>query len=892
MVYTDNPFVDILVYYTKIMAINCVVKNETTAINNETINSVKNSDLYIACIEGRATFDYFQVIPKNILIASGIPEGLIEDCLNNKDNIPLSKRDLVTKNMVKYTIDTYIELNNYYRMLNGKPNIDTKGLKLSPDEIPTGVVIDISKYVHEMSTNEGQILTEFGIIDNYITDDPATNYLKYIGDNRINIYEARLAQNFQLLYTPTIEMEEIYDKFKDKYELNRQVTIKTIYSEAFKFESDYYDNFIIIFIVIQTMMDIIAEVQEMIARKDVFDSRTIRYIFESYGIPYYSDIPIKYQVAMIKNVNTLLKYKSTSKNMVDICSLFGFNNITVFKYYLLRDRKMHEDGSFFNYTKEEIDADGNTKIVEDNDKNYDLKFVKVPIQEKADNYIKNKENFTDYDSITLSDMYWDGELDHAQVKSDIINKQFSYEYSKYISINNAYSLANMSFDISYFFNMIYDNVKLEELLTVKVPYLSQTAEFKLANIFCFLFSASYMYNDIEDTIMDTSTKVMSIKGFNFKADLGKLSNYLNEKGLTLELAGIAGFQIPESSILTYKQLLAIFTNNRKIYKHVTRQMYLADSKEIYDIYKTIYDSLMIIEYTNEFFRLPNGEIAKTFTEYLQYNDSILYFTLSKFNNITNKEDKQKSIIDTINNVVYALDEYIDMSEYNAIYSFIPSVSSEYIKQYITKIINFFKSYKVDLMGISTIFLFDDKFENSIKPIDCMHMSSVFNKDDYYYLTEKIKYNVDISKSEKISIIEKIYFDISRWVELNHSTTLEYYEKIAEMMASFFMTDTLGITDKLHFNAYIEYKEYVSLLCKKSYIATVEYQTRYVITDDIKMLMSINLNDIFTTIENLKFNLTMYKSDSIRITDALELFNSTLSFKESMSPLEKISISVY
>ena len=64
--------------------------------------------------------------------------------------------------------------------------------------------------------------------------------------------------------------------------------MSVIYSEAYAHGSIHYDNFILILIIIQTMIDMIMEVQEYIINKDVFDSRTIRYLYESYGIDYYN----------------------------------------------------------------------------------------------------------------------------------------------------------------------------------------------------------------------------------------------------------------------------------------------------------------------------------------------------------------------------------------------------------------------------------------------------------------------------------------------------------------------------------------------------------------------------------------------------------------------------
>ena len=57
------------------------------------------------------------------------------------------------------------------------------------------------------------------------------------------------------------------------------------------------------------------------------------YIFESNGVKYFKDIPLRYQIALVKNLNKLIKFKSTDKCIVDIISLFGFRNINAFKYY-------------------------------------------------------------------------------------------------------------------------------------------------------------------------------------------------------------------------------------------------------------------------------------------------------------------------------------------------------------------------------------------------------------------------------------------------------------------------------------------------------------------------------------------------------------------------------
>ena len=123
--------------------------------------------------------------------------------------------------------------------------------------------------------------------------------------------------------------------------------------------SYHYDAFIQILIIIQTMVDMISEVQEYIINKDVFDSRTIRYLFESYGIAYYKEIPTKYQIRIIKNVNNLLKYKSSNKNIIDILELFDDDTITVYTYYLMKTKRINRD-KFYYYTEDDINPKYNT----------------------------------------------------------------------------------------------------------------------------------------------------------------------------------------------------------------------------------------------------------------------------------------------------------------------------------------------------------------------------------------------------------------------------------------------------------------------------------------------------------------------------------------------------
>ena len=139
---------------------------------------------------------------------------------------------------------------------------------------------------------------------------------------------------------------------------------------------------------------------------------------------------------------------------------------------------------------------------------YELKFLKVPIEDMADNYIYDKTKYSNYDEMTVGDKYWDGGADHNEVKKTILEHEFNYMNSKYISIDTLYSLSDMAFQQMYFYNMIFDDVKIENKLILKVPTIDPLATFTLPNILCYLFALMYIDYGVKDSVFSSATKIL------------------------------------------------------------------------------------------------------------------------------------------------------------------------------------------------------------------------------------------------------------------------------------------------------------------------------------------------------------------------------------------------
>lgn len=609
-------------------------------------NSYINHNMYILCIDEVVDFydlyNYLPVETRKMIINSQIDEKTnLQVYAESKEmfnsylgTLPRDERErlkaAITADLQTWYPTHHEELNNYYRAIIGLPPLDedgnimvdtlihswdndtkqfkefgTKFISRVPDT--TYPEIHWKQELYEFDSYDIGILNQYGIIDDWIQacgadiNQPRYRYLKYLGDDALDIYTCSRAMNFQLIGIPTIDDSDFKRKFLDTFAVNRDYVIRAVYSDANKFQSDYYNKFIIIFILINTIMDCLTSIPEYIIDREVFDSRCIKYLFESFGIPYYSEIPVKYQRAMLKNLNILIKYKSSTRNMVDICSLFGFSDVKVFGYYLFKQRlvdtntgeyefdednditydldKLYvrditgtiQDYNGARYTKlldyRYYDADKYTKTItyEDEDGNIqqktiinnsadvyildegandfipltdtdyftkikaetapaELKFIKVPVNEDLSEYKNDPDYLIPYDEIVYQDEgdTWDGGDDHMDLYNRLLDHEFNAVKTKYISVETVTEMTELSFQVAYFYNMLFDNMYSEDALTVEIPYIKIGHKFRFMDVVCYLFALMYLYNGLEDNIMYSPTQILYIKGYNFNTDLNEV----------------------------------------------------------------------------------------------------------------------------------------------------------------------------------------------------------------------------------------------------------------------------------------------------------------------------------------------------------------------------------
>ena len=570
--YTDHALMDEIVYNCKRILSDIVLKNDKLADNNETDLSLELSDYFISIKNGSMDFSFFP-FSVDMFISYGISIENANKYYTDRNLIPEEIKDNVYEYCKQYFLDNYVEYNNYYRMLYGLPEygtdqyniyIDPSDSRLLEDDANTDFNFDLP--IHEYTVEELNTLEALGIMDDILNTytDKHYRYLKYLGSKRIDIYTARIAENWDILYIPNVEYL-VKARFKELYQVNKTIYQRRTFQQAYDYQSDYYSETIMILALAETFTNLIVEIPEWYIRRDIFDLRTVQYFLESQGVAFYKEIPLKYQIRIVKNLNRLIKYKSTTKNIHDILDIFSVNGTKVYKYYLYKkylytDHKqtiieppkptkweMEDEYDFGNEDEDEFsdnpeildfldenesdfdldaelheydfineDADqlptedevidkeegeeANKIIVDEYGNVYDLQFVRTPIDETYDKYLKDNTNIANYDTVTRLDEYWDGEDTHSYVKNQILKKDFTIEGTKYMFLDYSVSMTEFSYQMNYFLNLILSSKIDTNNLRISVPAIKNNANYKLSDIVLLLTCLSYAFTEKADII--------------------------------------------------------------------------------------------------------------------------------------------------------------------------------------------------------------------------------------------------------------------------------------------------------------------------------------------------------------------------------------------------------
>ena len=722
---TNNPIMDEIVYGCKLILKGIVVKNEYTAFLYETEETLQMAEYYMKCLNGTITFAMFP-FTKELLMSYGYDENYATKILNNREKyVPVREREALMEYSIQYFLDTFEEKNKYYRSLMGLPEYGTHefDLYITEKDLPYDYDIDTVDFtlpIHQQPNNVIATLKSTKVLDKIIESHRSFNYsyLRFLGDNRLELRKIRKAGKWDILYIPAANTAVI-DRFQELYYANREIYLKRVYQQAYAFDGNYFDHCCIVMLLSQTFNDMITDYPEWFIRRDIFDLRSVQFFLESYGIPYFDEIPLKYQIRIVKNINKLLKYKSSEENFNDILKIFALQGTAIYKYFLYKKRKVDEHGEY----------------IEDPDleKMFDLQFVEVKLGDSYDNYIKNFLHRTPYDEITLGDKYWDGTDDHETVKHQILERDFTIEPSKYMSIKADVDFNEFQRQIRYFLSLVLDSRTDIHDITVSVPILADGVSFKVSDLFLFIEVVTNLYykmsldiirpedvnepttehkddfvpkwdDDLDnewwlkerypETFIASNDRVF---GFNPELNLKEVTklierDFTNSRMTDYTLAdfGCDKYVSVNGKIDTFDELMRIYETNMQCYDKLNKTIcYRTDTKDKSRLGNYLFRELFTKRYDYGF-----GEGCETLDEVLKRRDYTLWSFYKNLTYYTDDEARKTDIEAALNEIINNLEYYLSRDSLDYLFTFVPTASISAVLRYIYLMLSAFKSYKV------------------------------------------------------------------------------------------------------------------------------------------------------------------------------------------------------
>lgn len=659
-----SSFMTELLFITK----DIVWKNEVEAQANETTDSAYAAQEYMMAMRGELTFDNIFSFNHEVLLAAGLPEDLAINVMDSKNLIPVEVRDLVVRLQTKYIIDHYEELNNYYRTLNGLPDLEdteyfynTKYPELSDSITP----------IHKLGVSAIYTLEMYGYLDELYKANPSKKYLLHMGSKKISPYIARMSSRFSILYINTSEFTNINNAFRDCYNACKYSVVRSLYIGEMRKENPYYDNFMAMCILFMSIQQMFALYLDADLTRDFYDYESLKYVYDSYGVPFYASIPLDYHIKIVKNINRLISHKGSTKVFFELFDIFNYGTMDVFDFYILKLHKFEDGKPVFAYN-----PDGTL----DKKAMYELKFSQVRLYDNPPLELSDSTNHLSYYDMTVNDKYW---LTDSDLLDKLYDHEFNYMETKYIGVRTVFDLMSIVTETAYLFKLLVDRRDITGTLSVYFSTMNTTIDlYTLIIYIATLTCAKFGY---EGELSGNPAYVSKVMGFNFKQNLDDILNRI-ETDENLKTDPKLYNLLYNMSINNIGDLNTVFSNIKILYRYLTDKKAAAKSLKEYHAYADLFNTLMVSEYLHDTFKKSNGQPALSFADLLGDLYPDLYI---RYQNIGGEIDSE------LNTTIALFEQCLLSIKYMQLGV---TLNSNAMLEHLFKLLEFFKSAKAELTG--------------------------------------------------------------------------------------------------------------------------------------------------------------------------------------------------
>lgn len=663
-------------------------KDEYVAIKYDRLAYQYEADLYILARRGETNFTVFRYFDRDVLMQAGIAADEVDACVTDKNQIPDTLiRDNIVALQTAKIISTYEEKNNYYRMLYGLPNYE----ETEKDFFYHPKYPDVP--LHKLSINQIYELEGSGYLDTLYEAHKDKKYLRYLGKRKIDPYVARTADKFSLLYMNDSDFSRINNDFRDTYDACRYSILRSVYTKEKRKENEYYDNFMAMSILFMTIQQMLAKYLDADINRDFYDYESLKYVYDSYGVPFYPTIPLEYHIKIIKNINILIRHKGSTAVFFKLFDLFNFGSMDIYDFYIMKVHRLDESGNpIFKYN---LDGSENLREM------YDIKFGQVRLYDNPPLELSDPQNILSYSDMTALDPYW---IEDEALIDKLYKTKFNYLESKYIGIRTVFDLMAITYETAIFFKLITDNRNSLSRVTVYFSALNEYIDiFSLIMYISALMCKRYGY---EGRLDGDPVYVSKILGYNFKANLDALREDV------MKNPSVSGdSELLELMTLMYVSSIhsvnQVYGKIKALRELLVKRKISASTKEAYQAYSEIENALMCSYYAHESFRKADGTQAVSFADVLE---DVCPSLLVRYNDIHCGDDT--SIIDTeIESLLVILSQTFTNLKYIELCG---ASSSNLLLEHLFKLLSFFKSAKAELTGYNISYTLSKRGESMVK----------------------------------------------------------------------------------------------------------------------------------------------------------------------------------
>lgn len=899
-------------YNSFILILNSItIKYTGFAEDHETLETKQAADGYLDSINKRDTYYSYTDYTVDEMKNAGITSlKLLQKGINGEiREIPSIYHESLLLQRRQRTIDTFEEKNNYYRMLNGYPDVEDTDFFYVPETLTSEHGISnkiplhlIQDYYNKQSEGLGDyyisLIEGYGYIEDLKARFPEKKYLKYIGSYRISLQTARDAKNFQIIQIVRPDTKEsLLDEFIQVYEQCREYFMTTIYVYQYRSFFEKYDNFIAMCIMLMTVQQVVMRQLSSYVNRNFFDIYAVKALYEAYDLPFDLSIDEDTQNTLLKNLNMFIQNKATDKVIYDIAYLLGFTNIRVYKYFLSKERNMDPYGvPIVKWTTKFNTDTGEVEKIPDYKAMYDLYFQRVEIKE--DDFLltfNDATNHIKYDDVVTDDAFW---IQDQNLLDRVWKTTYNFVESKYLSLGVSYSMTDIMFENVLLLKLIMQKSDDLDELTIKLPRVTGNTRIPIFDVIIALVCLTSCKHNLYGEIITVPTQVISVLDyvkkheqydmnldtlkFNYnyffnpdeRDDNDEVEEFKNQliKFIQTNKDNLLAdtfqfnfdyfdkkkpdtqwkleqlqFAMTKQDYLKFRKYIDVIMQDTSkapdkikaindIYKNIRSlktllNYYLTricNNRREYEHIKTLYDALFYSEEMSDLFTITGERTgykrtAYTYFEFLYHRNPLLYRALfeidfqEEYLKYITKEGKDSS--------VYTYDRFMDDVEYGDIFIDFSSfkgqkaagdedIKTDKIYYYVNHIIGrikmilddieylymindtqtpladllvrlvrFFKSYTVDVLGMDTLIVMNQKPENSMKIFDeIYYMQKLIQTDEHLRLSYGDVFHlisaVLTTKEDKIPFNDKALYD-----EFLYITNYRgIYAKIKELLS--------------------------------------------------------------------------------------------------------------